>query len=124
MYCQVIICLIMREENATFANCHHKWCDVKNLVKYLLDWFLRNQGMFCLHRITTQQTMFESCIRETSAAKSNVVMELLERRTLALAVGRVESSVPRAPHSGRLSGITATVHLGPWSTHVDLSYGR
>ena len=42
-------------------------------------WFLHCEGKFRLHRIVSQQTMFEHCIHAMSVEQSDVVMDLMER---------------------------------------------
>ena len=42
-------------------------------------WFLHCEGKFRLHRIVSQQTMFDHCIHAMSAEQSDVVMDLMER---------------------------------------------
>ena len=42
-------------------------------------WFLHCEGKFRLHRITSQQTMFDHCVHAMSAEQSDVVMDLMEK---------------------------------------------
>lgn len=44
-----------------------------------LKWFLHCEGKFRLHRISSQQTMFDYCIQAMTAEQSDVVMDLMER---------------------------------------------
>ena len=42
-------------------------------------WFLHCEGKFRLHRIVSQQTMFDHCLHAISAEQSDVVMDLMEK---------------------------------------------
>ena len=42
-------------------------------------WFLHGEGKFRLHRIVSQQTMFDHCLHAMSADQSDVVMDLMEK---------------------------------------------
>ena len=42
-------------------------------------WFLHCEGKFRLHRIVSQQAMFDHCIHAMSAEQSDIVMDLMER---------------------------------------------
>ena len=42
-------------------------------------WFLHCEGKFRLHRIVSQQTMFDHCLHAMSADQSDVVMDLMEK---------------------------------------------
>ena len=44
-----------------------------------LKWFLHCEGKFCLHKITSQQAMFDHCIQAMAAEQSDVVMDLMEK---------------------------------------------
>ena len=42
-------------------------------------WFLHYEGKFRLHRIVSQQTMFDHCLHAMSAEQSDVVKDLMEK---------------------------------------------